>query len=508
MLLVFGLALLGGRSDADQPLRSWAADFGDPREAERWTLLAPGEAHDRIHWELKPRGASEGAGETVLEVSATGDLAVESHIFLYRELPADFRPDGTNDLVLEWEWLVGDTERTNASGISIVSRVDGEPGLEACYGFASHSRFTSGWAVLFEPPDQWRRRRVSIPSGPCKASGKRPSRHVGIGLEISDPVRQIIRLAQLAVEEWPGGSLEPDPVLQPRRPPPPDRAFAPLPLDRLQRATAGALEDLDGDGLPELLMLERGGYAHLYGNRGGAFRRDLTEASGLAFSGLGTGALFADLDADRDPDLVVTAEFEVPRFFENRGGLRFRPRRDLVSDRKLSFWYGVAADDVDRDGDPDLLAVSPLAPHFSFLRNAGGWRLVQEELFDPRQLLEGGKLSFTASFGDADADGWPDLFLGREYLLRNRRGTFEVDPAPWPRPLRNKTEGGVWADLTGAGRLDLRVLRDRWESTWAETLPAPGGEPVSPRSRWFAGEPSGGFREIALDPSFPHLESA
>ena len=77
---------------------------------------------------------------------------------------------------------------------------------------------------------------------------------------------------------------------------------------------------LDGDGLPELLALERRGYAHLYANDGtGGFKDEITRMAGLDKSFLATGAMFVDLDGDRDKDLILTAEFDTPHVFENMG---------------------------------------------------------------------------------------------------------------------------------------------------------------------------------------------
>ncbi|MFL6260128.1 MAG: FG-GAP-like repeat-containing protein [Thermoanaerobaculia bacterium] len=297
------------------------------------------------------------------------------------------------------------------------------------------------------------------------------------------------------MEEWPHGSLKPEPLLLPHRAPPPERPFQEIPLAQLQHATAGALEDLDGDGLPELLVLERQGYAHLY--RGGGkvpFSEEITRGAGLMTATMGTGAMFLDLDGDGDEDLILTSEFDIPRFFENVGGLRFQERR-LLDDRYLSFWYGVAADDVDRDGNVDLFFVGPSAPHFLFLRNLGGWRLRSEPLFDSRRLGEYQELNFSASFADVNEDGWPDFFLGRELLFRNSLGRFALAPEPWRPTNRAQTEGGVWADLTGDGRLDLLILRDVTENTKGPT-------------RLLAGRGDGAFLDITSSSGLPPLESA
>jgi signal transduction histidine kinase len=484
------IALCGLAAAANAgPIRTWSINFNDPAEPSRWQSQSPEALANQIEWKSVPRNASEPASAKVLQFSAMGGLGVESYFTLYRPFPPDFQPDPNNDLVVEWDWMIGDTEASDAITLSVFDY--------PCYGIVSHTRFTLGWPVLFVPADRWTHHRHSLLRDLCPEELGHPRHLAGLTLEFLSPVREVVSLASLIVEEWPRGSLKPEPLLLPHRPPPPERPFQEIPFARLQHATAGALEDLDGDGLPELLVLERQGYAHLY--RGGGkvpFGEEITRQAGLATATMGTGAMFIDLDGDGDKDLIVTSEFGIPRFFENLGDLRFRERKvKSLDDRYLSFWYGAAADDVDRDGNVDLLFVSPLATHFLFLRNHGGWRLNIEPLFDPRALGEYQELNFSASFADVDEDGWPDFFLGRELLLRNSSGRFTLAPEPWKPVNRAQTEGGVWADLTGDGKLDLLILRDLTEGTKGP-------------SRLLKGRGDGTFVDITSTSGLPPLESA
>lgn len=484
------LALCGLTAVANAgPIRTWSINVNDPAEPGRWQSKSPAELANQIEWKSVPRNASEPSSAKVLQFSAMGGLGVESYFTLYRPFPPGFQPDPNNDLVVEWDWMIGDTEASDAITLSVFDY--------PCYGIVSHTRFTLGWPVLFVPADRWTHHRHSFLRDLCPEEPGHPRHLAGLTLEFLSPVREVVSLASLKVEEWPRGSFKQEPLFLPHRPPLPERPFQEIPLARLQRATAGALEDLDGDGLPELLVLERQGYAHLY--RGGGnvpFSEEITREAGLATATMGTGAMFIDLDGDGDKDLILTSEFGVPRFFENLGGLRFRERKIKgLDDRYLSFWYGAAADDVDRDGNVDLLFVSPTATHFLFLRNQGEWRLNIDPLFDPRSLGKYQELNFSASFADVDDDGWPDLFLGREFLLRNSAGRFTPAPEPWKPANRAQTEGGVWADLTGDGKLDLLILRDLTESTKGPT-------------RLLEGRGDGTFADITSTSGLPRLESA
>lgn len=117
-----------------------------------------------------------------------------------------------------------------------------------------------------------------------------------------------------------------------------------------------AIGDVDGDGRPDLFLAGFGGPSALYRNLGGWRFADVTAAAGLDV-GLGDamarGAVFADLDADADLDLVVTVHGGRNRIFLGDGTGRFDELRDagLTAERASTT---AALADIDRDGDLDL----------------------------------------------------------------------------------------------------------------------------------------------------------
>jgi hypothetical protein len=68
------------------------------------------------------------------------------------------------------------------------------------------------------------------------------------------------------------------------------------------------------------------------------------------------------------------------------------------------------------------------------------------------------------AWGDADGDGWPDLFIGTFHnqnskpamLLRNEKGKFRLDDQEHLR-VSGIGSGALFVDLTNSGRLDLYV---------------------------------------------------
>ncbi len=72
--------------------------------------------------------------------------------------------------------------------------------------------------------------------------------------------------------------------------------------------------------------------------------------------GMVTDALWVDLNEDDFLDLVVTGEWMPIRIFENNGGKNFIEKTDTYGfEGTNGWWYSLAADDFDQDGDIDII---------------------------------------------------------------------------------------------------------------------------------------------------------
>ena len=215
-----------------------------------------------------------------------------------------------------------------------------------------------------------------------------------------------------------------------------------------------ALADFDGDGNLDLVLVQqvksaskwrRAGRTQplaectrLYRNRGDGSFEDVTEHSGVVACGWGVSAMWADLDNDGFPDLLIGNAGEPNLLFRNNGNGTFTKivESGLESGK---FTIGLAALDADGDGLPDVYLGHYLDT-------------------DPDRESKAKATSFMT----------PDEYKGQDNLFLKNLGGMKFADATETSGMRDpgsKTIGAVAVDYDGDGRTDLYVANDQWRNS-------------------------------------------
>ncbi|MCX8109276.1 MAG: VCBS repeat-containing protein, partial [Verrucomicrobiae bacterium] len=222
-----------------------------------------------------------------------------------------------------------------------------------------------------------------------------------------------------------------------------------------------ALGDVDGDGWCDLFACAYERPLALYRNLGDWHFTNVTEAAGLNLPGnYSTGATFADVDGDRDLDLLINGIGTGTKLFLNDGKGHFT----FAADSGLAGFGGAMTStlaDIDGDGDLDLYVTNyrtntVRSTGFALI-NVGGRRMIAPEYRGQLELTPDGRIL---------EHGEPDFLY-----LNDGKGHFR--PVPWVsdrfldeqgKPLREAPRdwglSAAFRDINGDGVPDLYVCND------------------------------------------------
>jgi Tfp pilus assembly protein PilF/peroxiredoxin len=268
--------------------------------------------------------------------------------------------------------------------------------------------------------------------------------------------------------------------------------------------------DADGDGLEDLYVAQPSGLPNrLYRARGDGTFEDATERAGLAVLDDTSHSLFADVDNDRDQDLILSSSAG-PVLFDNDGSGRFTrvPSAFRFREGLRGSPMSMAMADYDRDGFLDLYlcvyafyfgagedkAGTPMpyydarnGPPSVLFRNDGHGRFV-ETTHEAGLDAGNDRYHFAAAWADYDEDGWPDLLVandfGRKNLYRNRglregRVTFEDVAAQAGVEDTGAGMSAAWLDYDNDGRLDI-YTGNMWSHNGRRVTAQAGFMPEAP----------------------------
>lgn len=236
-----------------------------------------------------------------------------------------------------------------------------------------------------------------------------------------------------------------------------------------------AAGDVDGDGRVDLFFAGIDNDCVLYRNLGEWRFEDITAKAGVEFPGMAaTGCVLADLDGDRDLELVVNSVGEGTLVRFNDGHGRFSEAAGGQSLNYLRAGMTAALADVDGDGDLDLYVSNYRTttlrdmPNTRFrLQDAGGGQLRVLAVND-RPTTEADLAGrFTATWdGRIIENGEPDVLYrndgaGRFEVVSFTGGAFlDEDGKPLSEPPYDWGLTAAFRDLNDDGAPDLYVCND------------------------------------------------
>jgi hypothetical protein len=256
-------------------------------------------------------------------------------------------------------------------------------------------------------------------------------------------------------------------------------------------STSAAWVDLDNDGLLDLIVLRYmkwdfpdiwcgehqpgyRAYCHpdlfppitplVYHNDGNGRFTEVAAKLGLDKPGKGLGIGIGDYDRDGHIDVFVANDSMLEFLYRNKGNGTFE-ENGLMSevavdgDGKTYAGMGVAFQDADNDGLPDLMVTDLANQKYALYKNNGDGSFT----YDTYSSGVGGETLLHSGWGtaffDYDNDGWKDIIVAQGHDIDNIRLSFPQLHYKEPLLLLHNDGADKFTDVSAASGT---VFKERW----------------------------------------------
>jgi hypothetical protein len=204
--------------------------------------------------------------------------------------------------------------------------------------------------------------------------------------------------------------------------------------------TGVAIGDYDGDGRPDIFVVNKTESCRLFRNLGDWKFEDVTEKAGVGDKGAAAdvwkqGATFVDINNNGLLDIYVCRTGAPNLLYMNQGDGTFREEASARGLAVVDTCVMAAFCDYDRDGHMDVFIQTnapETAGHMSaqknyLFRNNGDGTFTD---VSQKAGISGRGQGHSAIWWDYDGDGWPDLYVANDFTPNdklyhnNRDGTF------------------------------------------------------------------------------------